>query len=219
MTSAFLGVDGLEPQPGHVPLRVARVRDRHVRDRLDQASAAARDGDGGATMTTMTETTWIELEGAPTIPGLRARRWRDPADYIADGRRHRRRRAGTTASRGRRPPRTSGSRSKVQDGIDAAERHHPRGDRRRARRGGRGLAGRPRRDRHVRDRWSRAAGVPSARDRPGAVPGERPAVGRTCGPRARRDSRGPRELRRGRRDRATRRSSPRPASRPSATSS
>jgi mycothiol synthase len=32
-------------------------------------------------MTTTTETTWIELEGAPAIPGLRARRWRDAADY------------------------------------------------------------------------------------------------------------------------------------------
>jgi mycothiol synthase len=32
-------------------------------------------------MTTMTESDWIELEGAPAIPGMRARRWRDPADY------------------------------------------------------------------------------------------------------------------------------------------
>jgi mycothiol synthase len=34
-------------------------------------------------MTTMTDTTWIELEGAPAIPGLRARRWRDAADYVS----------------------------------------------------------------------------------------------------------------------------------------
>ncbi len=32
-------------------------------------------------MTTMTETRWIDLEGAPAIPGLRARYWRDAADY------------------------------------------------------------------------------------------------------------------------------------------
>jgi mycothiol synthase len=32
-------------------------------------------------MTTMADTRWIELEGAPPIPGLRARRWRDDADY------------------------------------------------------------------------------------------------------------------------------------------
>ena len=34
-------------------------------------------------MTTMTETTWIDLEGAPTIPGMRARRWRDATDYVS----------------------------------------------------------------------------------------------------------------------------------------
>ena len=32
-------------------------------------------------MTTMTEPHWIDLEGAPAIPGLRARRLRDAADY------------------------------------------------------------------------------------------------------------------------------------------
>ena len=34
-------------------------------------------------MTTEIETHWIELEGAPAIPGLRVRRWRDAADYAA----------------------------------------------------------------------------------------------------------------------------------------
>ncbi len=32
-------------------------------------------------MTTMTETRWLELDGAPAIPGMRIRRWRDAADY------------------------------------------------------------------------------------------------------------------------------------------
>jgi mycothiol synthase len=32
-------------------------------------------------MTTITDTHWIDLEGAPPIPGLRVRRWRDAADY------------------------------------------------------------------------------------------------------------------------------------------
>ena len=34
-------------------------------------------------MTTMTDTNWIELAGAPAIPGLRVRRWRDVADYAS----------------------------------------------------------------------------------------------------------------------------------------
>ena len=34
-------------------------------------------------MTTMTDTNWIELAGAPAIPGLRARRWRNTADYAS----------------------------------------------------------------------------------------------------------------------------------------
>ena len=34
-------------------------------------------------MTTMTDTNWIELAGAPAIPGLRVRRWRDAADYAS----------------------------------------------------------------------------------------------------------------------------------------
>jgi mycothiol synthase len=32
-------------------------------------------------MTTMTDSHWIDLAGAPAIPGLRVRRWRDAADY------------------------------------------------------------------------------------------------------------------------------------------
>jgi mycothiol synthase len=34
-------------------------------------------------MTTVTDTHWIELEGAPPIPGLLVRRWRDASDYAS----------------------------------------------------------------------------------------------------------------------------------------
>ena len=81
MTSAYLGVDGLNPNQAVDPLRVARVRGPHERDRLDQADPARRDRRGGRTMTTMTEPTWLDLPGMPAIAGLRARRFRDAGDY------------------------------------------------------------------------------------------------------------------------------------------
>ena len=130
-------------------------------------------------MTTMTETTWIELEGAPAIPGLRARRWRDPADYtpmaavIA---------AASEAGQDPVVPTAENFRIEIEgeDGIDAASDItlvEVDGEARRARpRSGASFA----MGRSCSTSAGTCARVPTARDRPGPVRG-RTSAGRGTG--------------------------------------
>ena len=81
MTSAYLGVDGLNPNQAMNLYESLGSHHPFVRRRTGRAFPTMRCGAGGCTMTTMTDTPWIDLAGAPAIPGLRVRRWRDASDY------------------------------------------------------------------------------------------------------------------------------------------
>ena len=169
-----------QPQPGHEPVRGARVRDPLVRDRLDQAAADTRRRDGGHPMTTEIETHWIELEDAPAIPGLRVRRWRDAADYAAMAAA-----AAAAYDADAVPFMPTADNLRVQiegeDGIDPAERPGAGRGGRRGRGVRRGLGRHAGRPPDVRGRRDRPAGVPAARDRAGPARGE-PASSQPNGP-------------------------------------
>ena len=159
-----------QPEPGR-DTSTSRSGSRSTRARPTGPSRSrARGRRGGRTMTTMTETTWLDLPGMPAIAGLRARRFRDAADYeamaavIARGQPPRRHRLAC------RPP------SNLAVEMDGRGRHRPRrrtsssssstaGRRRRP-----GLARGPRRTRSCsRSSGSVAPGRPPSRDRVGAA--------------------------------------------------